>query len=39
MTLDATLGNINAPSVWIDPHNGQAYYVVTYYDETRRARH
>ncbi|HXJ21018.1 MAG TPA: efflux RND transporter permease subunit [Polyangia bacterium] len=32
-TLDATLGNINAPSVWIDPHNGQAYYVVTYYDE------
>ncbi len=33
-TLDATLGNINAPSVWIDPNNGQAYYVVTYYDET-----
>ena len=32
-TLDATLGNINSPSVWIDPHNGQAYYVVTYYDE------
>ena len=32
-TLDATLGNINAPSVWIDPQNGQAYYVVTYYDE------
>ena len=32
-TLDATLGNINLPSVWIDPHNGQAYYVVTYYDE------
>ncbi len=32
-TLDATLGNINTPSVWIDPHNGQAYYVVTYYDE------
>jgi len=32
-TLDATLGNINMPSVWIDPHNGQAYYVVTYYDE------
>jgi multidrug efflux pump subunit AcrB len=32
-TLDATLGNINAPSVWIDPNNGQAYYVVTYYDE------
>ncbi len=32
-TLDATLGDINAPSVWIDPANGQAYYVVTYYDE------
>jgi len=32
-TLDATLGNINLPSVWIDPANGQAYYVVTYYDE------
>ena len=34
VTLDATLGNINTPSVWIDPHNGQAYYVVTYYDES-----
>ncbi len=32
-TLDATLGDINTPSVWVDPHNGQAYYVVTYYDE------
>ena len=31
-TLEATLGNINTPSVWIDPHNGQSYYVVTYYD-------
>ena len=31
-TLDATLGNINLPSVWIDPSNGQSYYVVTYYD-------
>ena len=31
--LDATLGDINQPSVWIDPQNGQAYYVVTYYDE------
>jgi multidrug efflux pump subunit AcrB len=31
-TLDGTLGNINTPSVWIDPHNGQSYYVVTYYD-------
>jgi multidrug efflux pump subunit AcrB len=34
-TLDGTLGNINAPSVWIDPHNGQSYYVVTYYDRHR----
>ncbi len=31
-TLEATLGNINSPSVWIDPSNGQSYYVVTYYD-------
>jgi multidrug efflux pump subunit AcrB len=31
-TLNATLGNINTPSVWIDPHNGQSYYVVTYDD-------
>jgi CzcA family heavy metal efflux pump len=31
-TLEATLGNINSPSVWIDPDNGQSYYVVTYYD-------
>lgn len=31
-TLDATLGNINAPSVWVDPNNGQSYYVVTAYD-------
>jgi multidrug efflux pump subunit AcrB len=31
-TLDATLGNINAPSVWIDNANGQSYYVVTSYD-------
>lgn len=31
-TLEATLGNINAPSVWVDASNGQAYYVVTYYD-------
>ncbi len=29
-TIDATIGNINTPSVWIDPHNGQSYYVVTY---------
>ncbi len=31
-TLDATLGNINTPSVWIDAANGQSYYVVTAYD-------
>jgi multidrug efflux pump subunit AcrB len=31
-TLDAVLGNINSPSVWIDGANGQSYYVVTYYD-------
>ncbi len=31
-TLEATLGNINMPSVWIDPNNGQSYYVVTSYD-------
>ncbi|HVZ88142.1 MAG TPA: efflux RND transporter permease subunit [Polyangia bacterium] len=31
-TLEATLGNINTPSVWIDAHNGQSYYVVTSYD-------
>jgi CzcA family heavy metal efflux pump len=31
-TLEATLGNINLPGVWIDPKNGQSYYVVTYYD-------
>jgi multidrug efflux pump subunit AcrB len=31
-TLDATLGNINTPSTWIDGNNGQSYYVVTYYD-------
>ncbi len=34
-TLDSTLGNINTPAVWIDPHNGQSYYVVTYYDPAR----
>jgi CzcA family heavy metal efflux pump len=31
-TLEATLGNINSPSVWVDGANGQSYYVVTYYD-------
>ena len=37
-TLEATLGNINTPSVWIDPNNGQSYYVVTYYDGAARHR-
>ncbi len=32
-TLEATLGNINAPAVWVDGGNGQSYFVVTYYDE------
>jgi multidrug efflux pump subunit AcrB len=31
-TLEATLGNINSPSVWVDPRNGNSYYVVTAYD-------
>jgi multidrug efflux pump subunit AcrB len=31
-TLEATLGNINTPGVWIDANNGQSYYVVTYFD-------
>jgi len=34
-TLEATLGNINMPSVWIDGDNGQSYYVVTSYDAGR----
>ena len=33
--LDGTLGDINTPGVWIDPNNGQSYYVVTYYDPVR----
>ena len=37
-TLEATLGNINTPSVWIDGANGQSYYVVTSYDGARRRR-
>ncbi|HET9932252.1 MAG TPA: efflux RND transporter permease subunit, partial [Polyangiaceae bacterium] len=31
-TLEATLGNINTPGVWVDEGNGQSYYVVTFYD-------
>ncbi|MCU1281272.1 MAG: multidrug efflux transporter, partial [bacterium] len=33
-TLEATLGNINTPSVWIDAGTGQSYYVVTYYEHS-----
>jgi multidrug efflux pump subunit AcrB len=36
-TLEATLGNINVPGVWIDSNNGQSYYVVTFYDGTKVA--
>ncbi|HEY1546924.1 MAG TPA: efflux RND transporter permease subunit, partial [Kofleriaceae bacterium] len=32
ITLEATMGNINTPSVWVDSVNGQSYYVVTGYD-------
>src|SRR5450631_2370954 len=28
-TLQATLGNVNTPGVWVDSVNGQSYYVVT----------
>ncbi len=31
-TLEATLGNVNAPGVWVDSVNGQSYYVVTSYE-------
>ncbi len=31
-TLEATVGNINTPSVWVDGSNGMSYYVVTSYD-------
>lgn len=31
-TLEATLGNINRPAIWVDGSNGQSYYVVTAYD-------
>jgi multidrug efflux pump subunit AcrB len=34
-TLEATLGNINTPGVWIDSNNGQSYYVVTSFDASR----
>lgn len=30
--LEATLGNINTPGVWVDGNNGQSYYVITSYD-------
>lgn len=31
-TLEATLGNVNTPGVWVDASNGQSYFVVTSYD-------
>ncbi len=34
-TLEATLGDINTPGVWIDSNNGQSYYVVTSFDGTK----
>ena len=34
-TLEATLGNINTPSIWVDSSNGVSYYVVTQYDPAR----
>jgi multidrug efflux pump subunit AcrB len=33
-TLEATLGNVNTPAVWVDAANGQSYYVVTAYDRS-----
>jgi CzcA family heavy metal efflux pump len=36
-TLEATLGNINLPGVWIDSNNGQSYYVVTSYEGAKVA--
>ncbi|HTR51911.1 MAG TPA: efflux RND transporter permease subunit [Kofleriaceae bacterium] len=35
VTLDSTMGNINTPGVWVDPINGQSYYVVTGYDPNK----
>ena len=32
-TLEATYGNINTPSTWVDGNNGMAYYLVTSYDQ------
>jgi multidrug efflux pump subunit AcrB len=32
-TLEATYGNINSPSTWVDASNGMAYYVVTSWDQ------
>ncbi|MHB1845692.1 MAG: efflux RND transporter permease subunit [Deltaproteobacteria bacterium] len=34
--VDMSNGNINRPGVWVDPHNGNAYYVVTQYDDPWR---
>jgi multidrug efflux pump subunit AcrB len=37
ITLESTMGNINTPSVWVDDSNGQSYYVVTMYDQSKLA--
>ena len=34
-TLDATLGNINTPSVWIDPKSGNNYFLTVQYKEAQ----
>jgi multidrug efflux pump subunit AcrB len=34
-TLEATIGNVNEPGVWVDSANGQSYYVVTFYDNDK----
>jgi CzcA family heavy metal efflux pump len=36
-TLEATMGNINTPSIWVDSSNGVSYYVVTSYDSKQLA--
>ncbi len=35
--LDMSNGNINTPGVWVDPKTGNAYYLVTQYDDPWRS--
>lgn len=35
ISLESVLGNVNTPAVWVDGKNGQSYYVITSYDETK----